>query len=264
MRFEQIAMYLVPALALAACSRTSMTLSLEAGVDATRPVEAAGDAGAIGPVPDAARLGPDSSVMGPEVAPPEVITIVPDARVMDTPRDLARLPDLGIFPDLADRRDTRVGNAEVSARDGVLDRPVDRPVGDSAAVSPDLARPDGDSGEVASNPYASRTFDIDTMHPAPTADPSCTQTEPVDSVHMTFSSDIGTLTGIFVRGSAAIRFSATLGPEANKLTYHVTTPSAGGLITFEQDQGVGVAQATLLGSGVPIVMCIRGALTPQP
>lgn len=260
MRFALIAVCMVPALALAACSRTSMTLSREAGVEAPRPTDGAGDVGAVRTDPDARPLGPDSSVMGPDVAPPEVITIIPDARVADLPKDLPSLPDLAVFPDLADRRDARVGNPDVSARDGAIDRPV----GDSAAVSPDSTGPLGDSREVSSDPLASKTFDIDTMHPAPTPDPSCTQTEPVDSVHMTFSSDLSTLTGIFVRGSAAMRFTATLGPEASKLTYHVTDRTAGGVITFEQDQGVYVAQATLFGSGVPVVMCLRGALNPQP
>jgi hypothetical protein len=36
------------------------------------------------------------------------------------------------------------------------------------------------------------------------------------------------------------------------------------VVFFERDQGVYVAQVVLYGSGVPVMWCLRGALTPQP
>jgi hypothetical protein len=71
------------------------------------------------------------------------------------------------------------------------------------------------------------------------------------------------LTGTAASGSTAWKFSATVGPEASKLTYHVTNLT-GGRVFLESDQGVYVAQVILYGSGVPVIWCLRGAMTPQP
>jgi hypothetical protein len=185
----------------------------------------------------------------------------------------------GAAPDVADAavaelpaRDATV--AELSARDAtVAELPArDATIADAATVegAPDVrdsAGPDAagftDTREVAADPFAGRTFRIDDMNPAPTPDPTCKPSGPASAAQLTFSSDLTTLTGVASSGSTAFRFSATTGPEAHRVTYHVTSLT-GGQVFFEHDLGVYVAQVVLYGSGVPVMWCLRGALMPQP
>lgn len=215
--------------------------------------DAADDTNVVPPLSDAAPPTADSAASASETAPiaadspvavPDAAPIVADSAV----------EALDTAPTVAD-------SAVVSADATLVG---DGPWPDSAVVLLDSARPVLDSGETAPTPYVNRTFRIDPQNPAPTPDPTCTQYREIDYIQMTFASDASTLTVLDVRGSAAMPFSATVGPESNKLTYHVNNFLGGGLITFEQDQGVYVAQVILYGSGVPIVQCLRGALTPQP
>ena len=148
------------------------------------------------------------------------------------------------------------------------------PVGrDASTMLPDSGIPipdtgpiigDPDTRETAADPFANRTFTIRPEYPAPTPDPACTQYGPSDYFQLTFGADTSTVNVLMVSGSAAEIFHATFGPEANKLTYHLTDAFAGGKITFERDQGIEVAQVIVYGSGVPVVRCLRGVLTPQP
>jgi len=137
----------------------------------------------------------------------------------------------------------------------VVATPVEAPI--------DSARPPFDTDEVAADPYANRTFTLRPENPAPTPDPTCTQYGPTDYFQLTFSADNSTIKVLMVSGSAATPLNATMGPEANKLTYHLEA-FGGGKITFERDQGVAVAQVIVYGSGVPVIRCLRGALIPQP
>lgn len=242
MRIAQIAFGITLALGMVACSRTSMPLSRDAAVEANRAFDAVGDTGTVPAFLDTGPLPPDSAVVVPDA-----IALAPDSGMLDT---APRTPDTGII----------IGDFDSAAFAG--DTAI--PALDSAAVPPDTDRPTADSNETAPNPYADRTFRIDPQNPAPTPDPSCTQFGPADYIQMTFSSDLTTLTVLDVRDSATMTFHATVGPESSRLTYHVTDFLAGGVITFEGDQGVYVAEVVLYGSGVPIVQCLRGALTPQP
>lgn len=250
------------AFGLGACSKTSMSLSRDAGVEVPPSVEPAADTGPAGGLPDTAPVVADSAVGVPDV-------LATDSAVGGD----ASAPDSAVMIRDAVGPDTADGSADATvASDGaiaMLDGPAPlgdaAPVGfDSAVVLPDSARPSADSAETASDPFANRTFRIDTEHPAPTPDSSCTQYRAADYVEMTFSADLTTLKVLDVRGSAASHFEATAGPEANKLTYHVTDFMGGGRITFERDQGVYVAQLVLYGSGVPVVQCLRGTMSPQP
>jgi hypothetical protein len=165
----------------------------------------------------------------------------------------------GATPDVAD-----AAVAELVARDVAI---ADAATVEAEADVRDSAGQDAasltDTREVAADPFAGRTFRIDDMNPAPTPDPACTPRGPAAAAELTFSSDLATLTGVASSGSTAFRFSGTLGPEANRLTYHVTSLT-GGQVFFEHDLGVYVAQVVLYGSGVPVMWCLRGALTPQP
>jgi hypothetical protein len=158
----------------------------------------------------------------------------PDAAVPD-----AAVPDAAV-PDIVA---SDVFTHEVKISDAAI----------ADATAPDV---------VAADPFGGRSFRIDDTNPAPTPDSTCTA-RAVSSAVFTFSSDLGSLTGTASSGSTAWKFSATAGPEASKLTYHVSNLT-GGLIFFERDQGVHVAQVVLYGSGVPVMWCLRGALTPQP
>lgn len=218
---------------MVACSRTPLPTAADAAADEQ-------------PTPDASAgqdrvPGPDSATLAPDAAPPEVPV-----------RD-------GAAPDLADAAGT-----DLLARDATI---ADLTTVEAPADVRDSAVPDAagftDTREVAADPFAGRTFRIDDMNPAPTPDPACTPKGPAAAATLTFSADLATLTGVASSGSAAFRFSATAGPEANRITYHVTNLT-GGQVFFERDQDVEVAQVVLYGSGVPVVWCLRGALLPQP
>jgi hypothetical protein len=166
------------------------------------------------------------------------------------PDAISAISDLGTpMPDVV----PRAGDPDTAIE---VARPVEAPI--------DSARPAFETGEVAADPYANRTFTIRPQNPAPTPDPTCTQYGPTDYFQLTFSADNSTIKVLMVSGSAATPLNATMGPEANKLTYHLTDSFGGGKITIERDQGVAVAQVIVYGSGVPVIRCLRGALTPQP
>jgi hypothetical protein len=128
----------------------------------------------------------------------------------------------------------------------------------------DTAQSASDGSSIAQNPDANRSFRIDPEHPAPTPDATCTQYGPADYFLLTFGAHTSTVEVLMVSGSIAATYHATMGPEANKLTYHLADFFTGGKITFEQDHGVEVAQVILYGSGVPVIRCLRGTLLPQP
>lgn len=159
---------------------------------------------------------------------------------------------------------SRDAEADGLARDATI---ADVATVEAAPDVRDSASPDAasltDTREVAADPFAGRTFRITDTNPAPTPDPTCTPRGPASAAELTFSSDLTTLTGVASSGSTAFRFSGTAGPEAHRVTYHVTNLT-GGQVFFEDDQGVYVAQVILYGSGVPVMWCLRGALTPQP
>jgi hypothetical protein len=67
--------------------------------------------------------------------------------------------------------------------------------------------------------------------------------------------DTGTVT--WVNTSPGEIFHGTLGPDAHKITYHLNDAFAGSTVTLEWDQGMAVAQITINGSGVPIIVCVR-------
>lgn len=243
MRVRNLSRVMGIAVGLMACSRTSITISRDAAVEAAPPsdvlppgtdsVPSDSDAGNAVPdaagVPDTAALIPDAAVVPDSAAAPDA-AVVPDTAVL--------IPDVVVVPDTA-----------------VL-------VPDSAAVLPDAAGPD--AAEAGSSRFANRTFRIDTANPAPTPAASCTQYGPADYFRLTFSSDASSVTVLGVKGSAATTFHAAAGPESDRLTYHVSDFLAGGVIFIERDQGIYVAQVVLYGSGVPIAWCLRGAMTPQP
>lgn len=244
---------------MAACSRTPLPSSRDAAVE----VRAAPDAVAN---PDLVFSDPDSATLVSDTAAPDVL-----------PRDSAA-PDYAGSADLL-VRDTTGADAivpDVLARDAAADvadvltrdaRIVDVVTVEAAADARDSASPEvaglSDTREVAADPFAGRSFRIDDMNPAPTPDPACTQSGLASAAVLTFGSDVTTLTGVASSGSTAFKFSATVGPESSKLTYHVTNLN-GGQVFFERDQGVYVAQVVLSGSGVPVMWCLRGALSPQP
>jgi hypothetical protein len=239
MRVAQIGIGLALALGIAACTRTAMPLSRDAAVETGPDLSAEEDSRPIAVFSDTAPIVADSAV---EVVDASVVAdsavAIPDAApfVADS---AALVPDA-----------TAIGSDATGP--------------DSADAARDSAPAGFDSGETAPDPYANRTFRIDPQHPAPTPDPSCTQYGGADYLQITFNGDLTTLNVLDVRGSAATQFQATVGPESSKLTYHVTGFLAGGVITFEIDHGVYVAEVILYGSGVPVVQCLRGALTPQP
>ncbi len=264
------------ALWMVACSSTSLTTSRDAGVE----VQPAPDLSAN---TDLISFAPDSAALAPDTATPDVLgrdgaaSDLADAVGTDLPaRDLASAD--GAVPDVLVRDavvDVLVRDAvvDVLVRDAVVDvltrevRMADVATVEAAPDVRDSADPDAvglaDAREAAAHPFAGRTFRIDDTNPAPTPDPTCTSSGPASAANLTFSSDLTTLTGVASSGSTAFRFSATVGPEANKLTYHVTNLT-GGQVFFERDQDVYVAQVALYGSGVPVMWCLRGALTPQP
>lgn len=227
-----------------------------------------GDAGADAqPAPDSA-VGRDLAFTGPDAAKPAPDLALPDLLSRDSgSSDAAGGPDL-LGRD-ATRADARV--ADASGRDARADAIEvvvrDATIAEVLSDARDLAGSDAisfaDTREVAGDPLAGRSFRIDDMNPAPTPDSTCTQSGPASAVQLTFSADMATLTAVASSGSAAFRFTATLGPEASRLTYHVEE-LAGGFVFVERDQGVYVAQVILTGSGVPVLWCLRGALTPQP
>jgi hypothetical protein len=245
------------ALGLIACNRTPLSTAPDAAVDSKPATDVAPAPDLVLVRPDTTPLGPDSPAFVPDLAVVVPDTAVPVPDVGAALRDTASVPDImmilrdtaAIVPDGAVLRDSSIRIPD-SAPD-TLNVRLD-------AVSPT------DSLETAANLFADRIFTIDTLNPAPTPNPSCTQYQDVDSFRLTFSSDAGTLNGLAVRGSAATKFHGTVGPEANKLTYHVDDLLAGGRVFIELDQGVWVGQVVLYGSGVPVARCLRGALTPQP
>jgi hypothetical protein len=246
------------ALWMIACSGTPLTTSRDAAVDG----QPAPDVNAN---TDPAPSTPDSAAPAPDLAPPDVL---------DRDEAAADLAD-ATLTDLAARDVTGADAAgpDVLVRDAVTDvaaddtTTADLATADAASDVRDSTGPDAagltDAREVAADPFAGRTFRIDDMNPAPTPDPACKPSGPASAAQLTFSSDVMTLTGVASSGSTAFRFSATAGPESNKLTYHITNLT-GGQVFFERDQGVYVAQVVLYGSGVPVMWCLRGALIPQP
>lgn len=241
---------------MAACSRTPLSPSQDAAAE----VRAVPDAVAN---PDLAFADPDSATLASDTAAPDVLL-----------RDSAA-PDHAGSADLLVRDATGADAIvpDVLARDAAADvltrdaRIVDVVTVEAGADARDSASPEVagrfDAREVAADPFAGRSFRIDDMNPAPTPDPTCTQSGIASAAVLTFGSDTTTLTGVASSGSTAFRFSATVGPESSKLTYHVTNLN-GGQVFFERDQGVYVAQVVLSGSGVPVMWCLRGALSPQP
>jgi len=178
------------------------------------------------------------------------------------------LPDLlsrdSAFPDAAGGPDLLGRDARADVFEAVV---RDATSAEVLSDARDLAGPDAttlaDTREVAANTLAGRSFRIDDMNPAPTPDSTCTQSGPASAAQLTFSADMATLKAVASSGSTAFRFTATLGPESSRLTYHVEDLT-GGFVFVERDQGVYVAQVVLSGSGVPVVWCLRGTLTPQP
>jgi hypothetical protein len=104
---------------------------------------------------------------------------------------------------------------------------------------------------------------VEDWNPAPTPDPACTHKSELEYFILHFSADLTTVQVGWVRGSAFVPYQGTLVPEASKLTYQLTD-YAGGTLTIELDQGLYVAQVTMFGSGVPVMSCLRAALSPQP
>jgi len=254
MHIRKLALGMGIALGLAACTRTPMSLSGDAAVDgkpeadvpsAPDLVPIRADAGLSGL--DTAVLGPDTAVLGPDTGVDLRDSAVPIADTAIDRRDTAGL----IIPDTA-----------VVFRDSAVGLPDAAP--DLSSVGPDTTVPPPDSRETASDPFTNHTFRIDPAQPAPTPDPACTQYQSVDYAQLTFGSDSSTLDGIVVRGSSAMKFHATFGPESDKLTYHIEDLLGGGRVFLQHDQGVYVGQVVIYGSGVPVVWCLRGALTPQP
>lgn len=246
------------ALWLVACSGTPLATSRDAAVEVQPPPD-------VNANTDRAPSHPDSA---PDLAAPDVLARddaaadFADAAAADlVARDAAgadaAVPDLLV-------RDAVADLADAVARDATM---ADVVTTDAASDVRDSAGPDAanrtDAREVAADPFAGRTFRIDDMNPAPTPDPTCKPSGPASAAQLTFSSDINTLTGVASSGSTAFRFNATVGPESNKLTYHITNLT-GGEVFFERDQGIYVAQVVLFGSGVPVMWCLRGALMPQP
>jgi hypothetical protein len=226
-------------LGLVACTRTALSTARDAAVEAN-PVSD------VSPAPDVVLAGPDTP---PPVA--DAAVLVPDAAVV-APDVAVAVPDAAVVaPDVA-----------VLVSDAAI--PVPDAAHDTANVRRDGTVLPADSREAAANPFANQVFQIDTQHPAPTPDPACTQFEDVDTYRLTFGADTSTLNGLAVRGSAATRFHATVGPESDRLTYHIEDFLAGGRVFIELDQGVYVGEVIMYGSGVPIVRCLRGVLSPQP
>jgi hypothetical protein len=249
------------ALWMVACSGTPLTTSRDAAVEMQPPPDMNADTDPAPSNPDSATLAPDmaapDALARDEAAPDLADAAVADLVARDAAGADAAVPDVLV-------RDAVADVADVVARDAMM---ADVATADAASDVRDSAGPDAasftDAREVAADPFAGRTFRIDDMNPAPTPDPACKPSGPASAAQLTFSSDVITLTGVASSGSTAFRFSATIGPESNKLTYHVTNLT-GGQVFFERDQGVYVAQVVLFGSGVPVMWCLRGALVPQP
>lgn len=121
-----------------------------------------------------------------------------------------------------------------------------------------------DARPVLPDSLLGRTFTIAASTPAPTPSATCTKNTPTDVFSLAFGDTINTVTVTQLNLSPPEIFHGTLGPEANKITYHLNDAFAGGTVTLEWDQGVAVAQVTINGSGVPIIVCVRGPLSPQP
>ncbi len=228
------------ALCMVACSKTSLP----------KPRDGAADGQ---PTPDG-RTHTDIVRSSPDSATP-----APDG--LDRDGAAPRLLDTASSEVLA--RDATADVAALLARDATSG---DVKTTETAADTRDVAGREAvglaDGRETSAHPFAGRTFRIDDTKPAPTPDPDCTP-RAMSAATLTFSADVTTLTGVASSGSTAFKFSATAGPEADKLTYHVTNIT-GGEVFFERDQGVYVAQVVLFGSGVPVMWCLRGALDPQP
>jgi hypothetical protein len=248
------------ALGLVACTRTRLSTVWDAAVDVKLVSDVApaldlasvrSDAAPL--VPDAALLVSDTTVVVPDAAVP-----LPDAAV--ALRDTAvSVPDtVVVFRDTA----VVVPDTAIISRDSAIWVPDVAP--DTSNVRLDATVLPVDSRDTVPNPFANQTFRIAPENPAPTPDPACTQYEAVDNFLLTFGSDISTLNGLAVRGSAATKFHATVGPESDRLTYHIDDLLAGGRVFIELDHGVYVGEVIVYGSGVPIARCLRGTLSPQP
>lgn len=108
-----------------------------------------------------------------------------------------------------------------------------------------------------------RTFTISANTPAPTSSANCISRGGAESLSLAFGNDISTVTLTWSDATPTV-MHGTLGPESDKVSYHIDDAFAGGLLTFEWDQGVAVAQVTIYGSGVPVITCVRAPLVPQP
>jgi hypothetical protein len=249
------------ALWMVACSETPLATSRDAAVEVQPAPDVSANTDLVPSHPDSATLALDTAapdVLGRDAAAPDLA----DAALADLPARDAAGADAAVPDALV--RDAVLDVADVVARDATI---ADVATVEAASDMRDSAGPDAvgftETRPVSTHPFAGRTFRIDDMNPAPTPDPTCTPSGPASAANLTFSSDVITLTGVASSGSTAFRFSATAGPESNKLTYHVTNLN-GGQVFFERDQGVYVGQVVLYGSGVPVMWCLRGALTPQP
>lgn len=250
---------------MVACSRTSLPVSRDATVETRPSAETGANTDHVPANPDSTTLAPDVSV--PDAAAGDAVArdaavadaIVPDAGAGDAAVADTTVPEAGAG-------DAAVADAgDVLAHDVAISdvAPADTAASDMRETAAADTTAPADVMEAAPNPFAGRSFRIDDTNPAPTPDPTCTPNGPVASAYFTFSSDLTSLTGTASQGSTAWRFDAIVGPESNKLTYHVTN-LMGGRVYLEGDQGVYVAQVVLYGSGVPVMWCLRGALTPQP
>ena len=244
-----------------ACSRTAITTRSDAAADAaadaswTDACPPLADAGTATmdvdslPVPtqDAAPL--DAATVGPDASHADASVHVPDAPPSP---DLA--PDL-ILPDLV---------ADLASPD------LAAPASDSAQPDLGLAQTDvandanPPDGTGVPNPLGGKTFTIDAATPAPTPNPACTKFTHDEVLTLTFSGNMSTVTINWLSPAPAAVFHGTAGPESSKLTYHLTDAFAGGTVTVERDQGMWVAEFTLLGSGAPVLSCVRSPLSPQP
>lgn len=115
-------------------------------------------------------------------------------------------------------------------------------------------------------PYslAGKTFTITASTPAPTPSATCTRNTPVDAFSLAFGDTINTVTVTWVNESPPEILHGTLSDKDKMITYQLNDAFAGGTVTLEWDQDVAVAQVTINGSGIPIIVCVRGSLLPQP
>lgn len=172
-------------------------------------------------------------------------TALPDSNLPDR---FVRDPDSSLPPDT--RPDLRSPDLAIP-----VDLQPDRRAIDSRSTD---ARPN------LPNSLLGRTFTISANTPAPTPSSTCTRNTLADSFFLAFGDDIGTVTITWTNVSPPETYHGTLGPEASRITYHLNDAFAGGTMTLEWDQGVAVAQVSIDGSGVPIIVCVRAPLSPQP